>query len=136
MPQHRIFFIFFELESLEIFNYVTDGNKSVDVGVLDFNVELFLAKQNQIGKLDGVDAEVTGKLSVEGDVSFVDLKLINKQFFQLFKHCKFLQNDLSLIGAEAGFRPWTGRELRGYAVKRRTRLPKGVSDVSTECAGG
>ena len=74
-----------ESKAFEIGNHVTDGNQLVEIFIVDLDVELFLAKQNQIGKLDGVDAEVTGKLSVDGDVSFVDLKLINKQFFQLLQ---------------------------------------------------
>ena len=77
------------VQVFEVFNNIADGGKAADVIILNDDSEFVLTKHNQIGKLNGVDTEVVGKLCVQGNVLTVDLKLFYEQI------CKFIKHDVS-----------------------------------------
>ena len=74
------------VERFEVLDNVADGGEAANVVVLNDDSEFVLAKHNQIGQLNGVDAKVVGKLGVKGDVLAIDLKLFYEQICKLIKH--------------------------------------------------
>ena len=71
-------------DGVQVVHYVTNGRELTDVVVVDLDAEAILAEHNQVSQLNGVDSEVTGKLSLHGNVVAVDLKLIDQKICKLF----------------------------------------------------
>ena len=73
-------------ESLEISNNVANGRELANVLVVDLNVKLLFAKHNEVSQLDRVDAEVVCQLGLGLDLVGIQLKLVNQNVLQSFKH--------------------------------------------------
>ena len=72
---------------LKICNDISDGNKLMDVVILDFNAEFLLAEKNKVGKLKGIDAEVVYKLGFGLYLVRIHGEIVYKHFFYFLKHC-------------------------------------------------
>ena len=75
---------------LEIVYDVSNSCERTDFLFLDLDLECILAEHYKVSKLDRVDSEVSGKLSIKSDVRFVDLKLVNETSLYFFKPYKLL----------------------------------------------
>ena len=71
---------------LEVIYNICDGYKLVDVLICDFETKLVLAEHDQVCKLNRVDAKVIGELGLHLDIIGIQLKLVNKNVLQSFKH--------------------------------------------------
>ena len=60
----------------------------LSIVIVNYNVELILTDQNQIGKLQGVDTEIGRQLCVKRDAAFVNAQFLYQQIFYLLKHEK------------------------------------------------
>ena len=88
------------LEGVKVLNNVAYGNEFVHFLFLDINSEFLFAAENKLSKLDGVDSKVARKLSVESDLGLVNLKFVDKQFFELLKHNESLQISIAEVSAK------------------------------------
>lgn len=83
-------FIVSDIQGFQISNNVTNCGEFANVIVVDLNIELILAQHYQIGKLNGIDAEVVGQLRFHGDFIAIDLQFLNQKIDKLFVHIHFL----------------------------------------------
>ena len=74
------------LMRFQVGNDVVDRNELVDVLILDLDSEFVLAKHDQVGKFDGVDAEIVYQLGLGLNVVGIKLQFFNKDVFQCFQH--------------------------------------------------
>ena len=74
------------LIGFEISDHIADGDKFVDVVVVNGNAEFVFAEHDQIGELNRFDAEVRRKFSLGSNVFFVNLKFFHQNGFHFFKH--------------------------------------------------
>ena len=58
----------------------------MNVLVVNGEIKLILAQHHQVSKLNGIDAEVCGKLCLEGNGRRIDLKLVHKNLLYSLKH--------------------------------------------------
>ena len=71
---------------LKVIYDIADSGELAEIVILDLDSESFFTLHNEIGKLDGIDSKVIGKLRIHSNFIALDLKLVNEQIYKLLVH--------------------------------------------------